>query len=175
MENGGALLSEFNSSAKPDREHFLQRNRIVAGISQFTIVVETAFGGGSMSTVSYANQYNREVLALPGRFGDKYSQGCNMIIAQNKAKILASFQDVLDELGDNYPSVKQPQLFEPKEIEVEERLRPAYQLIAENSPISLDDLSLKLEMPPFKLLPILLDLELLGYIKALSGKQYAVV
>ena len=175
LENGGALLSEFNSSAKPDREHFLQRNRIVAGISQFTIVVETAFGGGSMSTVSYANQYNREVLALPGRFGDKYSQGCNMIIAQNKAKILASFQDVLDELGDNYPSVKQPQLFEPKEIEVEERLKPAYQLIAENSPISLDDLSLKLEMPPFKLLPILLDLELLGYIKALSGKQYAVV
>ena len=173
LENGGALLSEFNSSAKPDREHFLQRNRIVAGISQFTIVVETAFGGGSMSTVSYANQYNREVLALPGRFGDKYSQGCNMIIAQNKAKILASFQDVLDELGDNYPSVKQPQLFEPKEIEVEERLKPAYQLIAENSPISLDDLSLKLEMPPFKLLPILLDLELLGYIKALSGKQYA--
>ena len=175
LENGGALLSEFNSIAKPDREHFLQRNRIVAGISQFTIVVETAFGGGSMSTVSYANQYNREVLALPGRFGDKYSQGCNMIIAQNKAKILASFQDVLDELGDNYPSVKQPQLFEPKEIEVEERLKPAYQLIAENSPISLDDLSIKLEMPPFKLLPILLDLELLGYIKALSGKQYAVV
>ena len=174
LENGGALLSEFNSSEKPDREHFLQRNRIVAGISQFTIVVETAFGGGSMSTVSYANQYNREVLALPGRFGDKYSQGCNMIIAQNKAKILASFQDVLDELGDNYPSVKQPQLFEPKEIEVEERLKPAYQLIAENSPISLDDLSLKLEMPPFKLLPILLDLELLGYIKALSGKQYAI-
>ena len=175
LENGGALLSEFNSIAKPDREHFLQRNRIVAGISQFTIVVETAFGGGSMSTVSYANQYNREVLALSGRFGDKYSQGCNMIIAQNKAKILASFQDVLDELGDNYPSVKQPQLFEPKEIEVEERLKPAYQFIAENSPISLDDLSLKLEMPPFKLLPILLDLELLGYIKALSGKQYAVV
>jgi len=135
---------------------------------------ETAFGGGSMSTVSYANQYNREVLALSGRFGDKYSQGCNMIIAQNKAKILASFQDVLDELGDNYPSVKQPQLFEPKEIEVEERLKPAYQLIAENSPISLDDLSIKLEMPPFKLLPILLDLELLGYINALSGKQYAV-
>ena len=62
LEQDGALLTEFNSSDKPDREHFLQRNRIVAGFSPVTIVVETAFGGGSMSTVSYANDYNREVL-----------------------------------------------------------------------------------------------------------------
>ena len=175
LNNQGALLTEFTSRHKPDREHFLQRNRIVAGFSLFTIVVESAFGGGSMSTVSFANQYNREVLALPGRFDDKYSQGCNMVIAQNKAKILASFQDVLDELGDNYPQVKQAQLFDPKEIELEENLKPIYQFIAENSPVSLDDISLKMDIPPFRLLPILLDLELLGYIRALSGRQYAVV
>ena len=71
---------------KPDRRTFLQRNRIVAGFSSITIVVETAFGGGSMSTVSYANGYNREVYALPGKISDKYSQGCNLIISQNKAK-----------------------------------------------------------------------------------------
>lgn len=175
LENEGALLTEFTSRHKPDREHFLQRNRVVAGLSLFTIVVETAFGGGSMSTISFANQYNREVLALSGRFDDKYSQGCNMVIAQNKAKILASFQDVLDELGENYPDIKQPQLFDPKEIELEENLRPIYQFIADNSPVSLDDISLKMNMPPFRLLPILLDLELLGYIKALSGKQYVVI
>ena len=81
--------------------HFLQRNRVVAGFSGVTIVVETAYGGGSMSTVSYANQYNREVFALPGKITDKYSQGCNLIISQNKAKIINKPQDILDELGLN--------------------------------------------------------------------------
>lgn len=101
IEKGGALITEFNSTNKPDREHFLQRNRVVAGFSGVTIVVETAYGGGSMSTVSYANQYNREVFALPGKITDKYSQGCNLIISQNKAKIINKPQDILDELGLN--------------------------------------------------------------------------
>lgn len=170
----GALLSEFNTSQKPDREHFLQRNRIVAGLSEFTIVVESAFGGGSMSTAGYANQYNREVFALPGRFSDKYSQGCNLLIAQNKARIISSYQDIIDEIGEEQ-KVKQIQLFAPREVELEESLKPIYKIIEDNSPISLDDISLKVDIPPFKLLPILLDLELLGYIKALSGRQYSVV
>lgn len=175
LERGGALLTEFHSFQKPDREHFLQRNRVVAGLSMFTIVVESAFGGGSMNTANYANQYNREVLALPGRFNDKYSQGCNKIIAQNKAKILSSFDDVLDELGENYPSVRQPQLFSPNEVELEERLKLLYEIISEKSPISLDEISDKMNVASFKLLPMLLDLELLGYIKALSGKQYSLI
>ncbi|MDO4763677.1 MAG: DNA-processing protein DprA [Flavobacteriaceae bacterium] len=172
IEKGGALLSEFNSNHKPDREHFLQRNRVVAGLSGLTIVVESAFGGGSMSTVSHANGYNREVFALPGRVSDKYSQGCNLIIAQHKARIISSFQDILDELGDDEP--RQTQLFAPKEIELDENIKPIYRVIEENSPISLDDISLKLDIPAFKLLPILLDLELMGYIKSLSGRQYAI-
>jgi DNA processing protein len=98
IEKGGALITEFNSTDKPDREHFLQRNRVVAGFSGVTIVVETAYGGGSMSTVY---QYNREVFALPGKITDKYSQGCNLIISQNKAKIINKPQDILDELGLN--------------------------------------------------------------------------
>lgn len=77
-----------------------------------TIVVESAFGGGSISTANYANQYNREVFALMGKFSDKYSQGCNLLIAQNKARIISSFQDILDELGDDEP--KQAQLFRRK-------------------------------------------------------------
>jgi DNA processing protein len=174
LKNGGALLSEFNSHDKPDREHFLQRNRIVAGVSQVTLVIETAFGGGSMSTVSHANQYNRDVYALPGRISDKFSQGCNMIIAQNKAKIISSVQELIEDIGLNRQE-KLGQLFQPKDIQLDERLAPIYQCIAKNNPISLDDLSLQLSLPPFKILPILLDLELLGYVKALSGKQYAAV
>jgi DNA processing protein len=69
------LLTEFNSSRKPDRENFIQRNRIVAGISPSTIVVETGFGGGSISTAAFANDYNRDVFALPGKITDIHSQG----------------------------------------------------------------------------------------------------
>jgi DNA processing protein len=174
IENGGAIISEFNSTDKPDREHFLQRNRIVAGFSSITIVVETAFGGGSMSTVSYANGYNREVYALPGKISDKYSQGCNLIISQNKARIISKFQDILDDLGIDKESVRIPSLFETKTIKLNKEAQPIYDCIAENIQISLDDLSEKLEIPPFKLLPILLDLELKSYIKALSGKQYRI-
>jgi len=175
LEKDGALITEFNSTDKPDREHFLQRNRIVAGFSPVTIVVETAFGGGSMNTVSYANAYNREVYALPGKINDKYSQGCNYIISQNKAKILSKFSDILDEIGLNETQIKTGNLFATKEIKLNKEIQPIYDCIAKNKQISLDDLSEKLEIPPFKLLPILLDLELKSYIKALSGKQYSVI
>lgn len=174
IEKNGAILSEFNSNDKPDREHFLQRNRIVAGLSGVTVVVETAYGGGSMSTVSYANSYNREVYALPGKITDKYSQGCNLIISQNKAKIINKLQDILDDLGIPKQKNNIPSLFEAKSIELNKEVEPIYNCIAKNKQISLDDLSEKLEIPPFKLLPILLDLELKSYIKALSGKQYCI-
>lgn len=173
MNNGGALLSEFTSVKKPDREHFLQRNRVVAGLSEIIVVVESAFGGGSMSTATHANQYNREVFALPGRHSDKYSQGCNLLISQNKARIISSYQDIIEELGEDV-SMKQGLLFEKEDIELEENLKPIYKIIEEKCPISLDEISLKLDMPSFRLLPILLDLELRGYIKAISGKQYVV-
>ena len=175
LEQDGALLTEFNSSDKPDREHFLQRNRIVAGFSPVTIVVETAFGGGSMSTVSYANDYNREVFALPGKINDKYSQGCNLLIAQNKARILQNFEEILDELQLGKEKEKIGSLFAAREIKLSKDLQPIYDTIASQPQISLDDLSEKLDIPPYKLLPILLDFELKGYIKALSGKQYSII
>ena len=174
IENGGALVTEFNSSDKPDREHFLQRNRIIAGFSPVTIVVETAFGGGSVSTVSFANQYNREVFALPGKINDKYSQGCNLIISQNKAKIISSFSEILEETGLAPKNGITGNLFEVKEVKLNKELLPVYECIAKHEKISLDDLSEKLDIPPFKLLPILLDLELKSHIKALSGKQYCI-
>lgn len=175
LESNGALLSEFTSSEKPNREHFLQRNRIVAGFSAVTVVVESAYGGGSMNTVNYANGYNREVYALPGRITDKYSQGCNAIIAQNKAKILSSFHEVIEDLRLDKAPEKIGNLFSNKEINLPKELQNIYQTIEAHQPISLDDLSEKLDVPPYKLGAILLDLELKSYIKALSGKQYIVI
>lgn len=113
MELNGCLFTEFNSSQPPIRESFIQRNRIIAGISPSTIITETAYGGGSVSTANYANIYNREVLALPGR-EDKYSQGCNLLISQSKARIIVSVSDTIDYLGLATKSVEQLPLFHKK-------------------------------------------------------------
>ena len=176
LEQGGVLLSEFNSSQKPDRENFIQRNRIVAGLSEATIVVETAFGGGSVSTVGFANTYNREVYALPGKITDKYSQGCNMVIAQNKARIISTVTDLVDELGlDSKKSFMEP-LFPKSELrrQLSEDQKLIYQIIMDNPYISLDEIAVKTSSASHKILSHLLELELNGLVKALSGRQYTV-
>ncbi len=177
IEENGVLLTEFNSSQKPDRENFIQRNRVIAGLSPATIVVETAFGGGSISTATFANNYNREVYALPGRIDEKYSQGCNQLIYQNKAAAISTISSLIEQLGFQEDGEKIGELFPTSEIKV---LLPDHQLNILNAldrkiPFSLDDLAQKLEIPAFKILPDLLQLEILGYIKALSGRQYLVI
>lgn len=177
LEHDGILLSEFNSSQKPDRENFIQRNRIVAGLSEATIVVETAFGGGSVSTVGFANTYNREVYALPGKITDKYSQGCNMVIAQNKARIISTVQDLVEELGlDSKNGIMEP-LFPKSELrrQMTENQNLIYQIISENPYISLDEIAEKTSTASHKILGLLLDLELNGLVKALSGRQYITI
>lgn len=176
IENGGALLSEFNSSQRPDRENFIRRNRIIAGISSTTIVVETAFGGGSISTATFANMYNRDVFALPGKISDKYSQGCNLLIERNKAGIISSMKELNENLsmgskeqvGELFPKLELKKQFTENQALI-------YEFVSENQPISLDEISEKLETPTCKVSPILLELELLGFIKPLSGKKYQIV
>ena len=174
LEENGVLFTEFNSSQKPDRENFIQRNRIIAGLSPATIVVETAFGGGSISTATFANNYNREVYALPGRISDKYSQGCNHLIFQNKSAAISTINSLSEQLGFQSDNLKIGELFPTSEIKF---LLPENQLairniLDKNTPISLDEISEKLEIPSYKILPDLLQMEISGYIKALSGRQY---
>lgn len=173
LEENGALITEFNSSQKPDRENFIQRNRIVAGLSPATIVVETAFGGGSISTATFANGYNRDVYALPGKITDKYSQGCNHLIFNNKAAAISTIKDLTESLGFANSS-KTAELFPKSET------RPALQdfekkileIVRAQPNISLDELAEKTENPAYKILPVLLNLEISGYVKAFSGRQY---
>ncbi len=177
MEENGVLFTEFNSTQKPDRENFIQRNRVIAGLSPATIVVETAFGGGSISTATFANNYNREVYALPGRIDEKYSQGCNQLIYQNKAAVISTISSLIDQLGFADETEKVGELFPISEIKI---LLPEHQQNILNTldrkiPFSLDELAQKLEIPTYKILPDLLQLEILGYIKALSGRQYLAI
>lgn len=173
LEENGALITEFNSSQKPDRENFIQRNRIVAGLSPATIIVETAFGGGSVSTATFANGYNREVFALPGKITDKYSQGCNQLIFNNKAAAISTIKDLADALGFGN-SEKNGELF-PKSMvrpTLEGLQKDIFSTVQSFPNISLDEISEKTGVAGYKILPVLLDLEISGYIKALSGRQY---
>lgn len=177
LENGGALYTEFNSSDEPDREHFLQRNRIIAGISRKLIVVETAFGGGSMSTATYANSYNRDVYALPGKITDKYSQGSNQLIFQNKAAAISTIGGLVNMLDLQRPKPKMEELFPRSEIRIHltEEQDLIYQIILKKPNITIDELAEKSGMPTFKILPIILDLEMSQYIRSLSGRQFSVL
>jgi DNA processing protein len=174
LSENGALFTEFNSSRKPDRENFIQRNRIIAGISHSTIIVETAFGGGSISTATFANNYNRDVFALPGKITEKFSQGCNNLIFQNKATAISTIQDLINLIGFNSPKEKIEELF-PKAkpaMQLSENQESIYNTIISYPQISLDDLANRIAQPTYKILTTILELELLGKVKSLSGRQF---
>ncbi|SMO53539.1 DNA processing protein [Chryseobacterium rhizoplanae] len=177
LQEGGALITEFSSSKKPDRENFIQRNRIVAGISPATIVVETGFGGGSVSTAAFANDYNRDVFALPGKITDLCSQGCNQLIFHNKATAISTIKDLIGILGFNAPKEKIEELFPYSEtiVQLSDNQYLIYKSIKDQPQISLDDLSQKIELPTHKILPIILELELLGKVKSFSGRQFIAI
>lgn len=175
LDNNGALISEYTSFDNISRENFLQRNRIIAGFAPHLIVVETAYGGGSMTTVNYANGYNRDVFALPGKITDQYSQGCNQLIAINKAEAIVDIKTLIQNLNITI----QPELFPKEEPMI--KLDPdkkEHQLIlgiiTQEKSISLDEIADKTNILHHKLLPILLDLEIYGYIKCLSGRLYQI-
>ncbi len=173
LENNGALMTEYASFEGMAKENFLQRNRIIAGFSPHLIVVETAYGGGSVTTVTAANQYNRDVFALPGKITDIYSQGCNHLIANNKAESIIDIKTLVKNLN----FTPQPELFpiEEKKITIDADKKDHHRILeimTENKSISLDELAEKTDILHHKLLPILLDLEIYGYIKCLSGRLY---
>ncbi len=177
LQENGVLFTEFNSSQKPDRENFIQRNRVIAGLSEATIVVETAFGGGSVSTATFANNYNREVYALPGKITDESSQGCNQLIFQNKAKAISTISGLADQLGFSGAPEKVGELFPFSEIsiQVSDNQKNIMKVLDRKKSISLDEISENIGLPTFKILPDLLDLEISGRVKALSGRQYLAI
>lgn len=171
----GGLLTEFISNSRADKENFPKRNRIVAGMADATIVVETKMKGGSMITATLANDYDRDVFAVPGKINDQYSQGCNYLIRTNRAHLLDSAEELIAALGwertlkeKDATSAVQTQMFvdlAPDEQQLVDALREAGQ-------IAIDELTYKLSMPASKIASILLTLELQGLVRSLPGKVY---
>lgn len=170
---GCGLLTEFPNDTLPDRENFPQRNRIVAGMADATIVIESGESGGSLITANLANDYDRDVFAYPGDINKPYSKGCNFLIANDKAHLVTSGKDIVKLLGweieDGSTATMQMNLFE--DLEGDEK--SIVEEIKEFDKISLDVLSLRLRKPVHVLSSLLLGLELRGIVMSLPGKNYA--
>ena len=176
MQELGGILTEQTFGTQPDPRFFPQRNRIIAGMADVTIVVEAAVKGGALITAEYANNYHRDVFAVPGQIGKSFSEGCNKIIKENKAQIFTSIKDVLEALnwdldGDG-KSVKQPTTLDFSNFTEEES--SVMSLLHNNEEMHIDDLAWKAQIHVAKLSSLLLNLEFQGYIKSLVGKKYKI-
>ncbi|NCT10780.1 MAG: DNA-protecting protein DprA [Flavobacteriia bacterium] len=171
MENGG-FFTEFGFEENPLRENFLKRNRIVAGISEATIIIESADKGGSLVTADIANSYDRDVFALPGRTNDIYSKGCNNLIKNNKAILLTSSSDIVKML--NWDVVTKPKKLIQQElfITLSDQEQMIYNHLKENGKQMLDLIAIDCNIPLFQLSSVLLQMELKGIIKSLPGKMF---
>lgn len=172
MLSMGGLLTEYASDVQPDREHFPMRNRIIAALSDAVIVVETDTRGGSVITAELANQYNKDVFALPGKITDKFSRGCNHLIKTHKAALIESAADVAYimrwEAEDQKKEI-QTQLF----VDLSPLEQEAYSFIQGNENIGIDQLSQLTSLTSSELAALLLELEFKGLIRSLPGKRYA--
>ncbi|QDO95644.1 DNA-protecting protein DprA [Formosa sediminum] len=174
VDNHGGFLTDFWSTAVFDRNNFLKRNRIIAGLSSATIVIESAARGGSLVTADIANSYNRDVFAVPGRPTDSLSIGCNNLIKQQKAQLLSTPFDVAYmlnwELETEQKSI-QKQLF----VELDTQEQIIFNFLKTSDKQLLDTIAINCNLPIFKTASLLLNMELKGVVRPLPGKVFELI
>ena len=166
----GCTCSEFPSTKKPDPGNFVSRNRIIAGLADAVVVVESGVKGGSLLTADMAQSYNRDVFAFPGRIDDTFSKGCNQLIRNNQAALIESYKDLILQMRWDTKEKQKPvqkSLF--NELDTEE-LEIA-QFMKKNS-ITLNELAKNLDQPLSKISAHLLNMEFKGLVKALPGNAF---
>jgi DNA processing protein len=172
MISNGGLLTEFKSNTIPDKQNFPGRNRIVAGISDAIIVIESGIKGGSLITAELANGYNKDVFAFPGRADDVKSEGCNFLIKNNKAALITSANDLLENMGwkqNRKPSLKkQRELF----IELSKEEKRVVDILQTHEQVQIDELYFESKLSSSAVAQALLMLEMQGIVSSLPGKIY---
>ena len=171
MVKQGGLLTDFISDALPERNNFIKRNRIIAGLSDATLVVESGIKGGALITADIAASYNRDVFAVPGRPEDQWSAGCNSLIRNNKAALTECSDDIEYFLNWKREKIKPPvqkTLF--SELDDTEKL--IYELLSKEGELTIDTICRALEIPVFKLSALLLQMEFKGLLKCFPGNLY---
>ena len=175
IENQGGLISDFVSNSPIDRTNFLRRNRIIAGLSDATIVVESAKKGGALVTAEIANSYNRDVFAFPGKVGELYSEGCHFLIKSNRAVLIEGVADL--EYVMNWSAVQsksdaiQQCLF--YDFTPDEKL--IVELLRNEGETAIDLICIKTGLQMNKVSPTLLNLEFGGIVKGLPGKVFKAI
>jgi len=170
VEQGGGVLTECMSGTQPERENFPRRNRIIAGMADAVVVIESALKGGSLITADIANSYNRDVFAYPGRVMDLYSQGCNYLIRTNRAHLMESVLNLRYVMRwDTEKKVEKQTAFFREYTDEEKKIMDCF---GDNAVIALDDIIVKTELPTTKIAALLLGLEFDGILMALPGKRY---
>ncbi len=165
----GGLITEFGFYTAPDRENFPKRNRIVAGMSDAIVVIESKAKGGSLITVSYANEYSKDVFAFPGRVKDQYSIGCNKLIKEHKASLIESVADLAYIMQwDIIQKKKQLDLFQ----DLNEQENKLVKFIEDKNKYSIDSISRGLSLSPTETASTLLSLEFKGLVRSLPGKNF---
>ena len=171
----GGLLTDFRSKTNPDKQNFPKRNRIVAGISDAIVVVESGIKGGSLITAEIGNGYNKEVFAIPGRTNDSRSVGCNYLIRNNKACLITSADDLLEDMGwkeHKKPSAKkQRELF----IELSDDEKIIVSILQAQEQIHIDELYIKSGLSSSAVASGLLTLEMQNVVSSLPGKMYKLI
>ncbi len=177
----GGLLSESQPGTKPDAHLFPARNRIIAGLSDAVIVVEAAAKGGALITAEYANNYHREVFAVPGQLNQAFSAGCNKLIRENKAQIYTSPKDIIEALNWDQPVhqdgtyVLRKNIAPPLPVDITEEESQVMALLRQTTDLHIDEMSWQSQIPMGRLASLLLNLEFRGFVRSLPGKKYAVV
>jgi DNA processing protein len=176
MVQQGGLLTEFPSRSNADKRNFVQRNRIVAGMADATVVVESAKKGGSLITAEIAESYGRDIFAFPGRIGDTYSEGCNNLIKTNRAGLITCAEDFVKAMGWETEYDLKKQLNEGLQQELfpnltEEELRIVKALEGADSK-QINILAIDTALPIGKLTSLLFNLEMKGVVRLLSGGCY---
>ena len=173
VKSGGGLLTEFRSQTKPDKHNFPTRNRIVAGMSDATIVIESGIKGGSMVTAELANGYNKDVFAVPGKVTDNKSAGCNYLIKTNKAMLLTDAQQLIEIMGWEEKRQK-PKVKSQKEIFIdltnEEKI--IVDILNEKETVHIDEINLRSGLSSSAIAAAILNLELRSVVNGLPGKMY---
>ena len=170
MDNGG-LVTDFPSGTKIDPPNFVRRNRIIAGLADATLVVESAEKGGALITAEIAMSYNRDVFAFPGRIGDLYSKGCNQLIRNNGATLIETIDDLEYFMGwekETNEKVIQSSLF--TELNPDEEKLVA--LLQKGGEMFIDQISAEMALPVSRTSAMLLNLEFKNVLVALPGKMY---
>ena len=173
VKKNGMLLTDYTSTDNIHRGNFLARNRIVAGLCDCIIIAESAEKGGAIVTAGIADGYNRDVLALPGRANDPYSQGCNKLIASGRATLITSAQDVIDIMRWTAKPIEgnQTEIF----TELNEDEQRIIKFISETPLSSINEISIGINIPISKLTSTLIDMEFRGLIANYPGGRYDII